>query len=135
MGKYCYRCGKTKSKHDFDQGSGKCKECKKEIRELKKLNYDAVICNAIAEKFNDHVSPEDLKKVNKKRVVAYARGLSMIYRNKVMKQSQAVAAGYYDKDHSTLIAARKTANNMKDTDPVYREALAQIELQLNVKLL
>jgi hypothetical protein len=148
--KYCKWCKGNKSIYAFSPGQSKCIDCRRLEQEekkfkypiegfqcmLKPLTYGEVICQEFEKYFNKEISYKDLFSSSRKREVVYARHISMIYRNKIMMESQSVAAGYYaDRDHATLIAGQKTANNLYDTDKMYQEVIKKIEQRLDIKLI
>jgi len=138
--KYCYTCKKTKSPLDFNEGKRTCKGCQsekdRERRNGKKGEvFENVICGEIGALYNCEIKPKHLPHPTHKKEMAFSRGLCMIYRHKIMKQSQVKAASMYSRDHAALINMRKKLNDMNDTDKDFRDTLMSIETKLNVKLL
>ena len=49
------------------------------------------------------------------------RQLMMYYRRMILKMSLRVSSGRYNLNHATCVHAVKTVQNMRDTDPIFRE--------------
>lgn len=65
--------------------------------------------------------PELITKKTRKREVVEARQVMMVYRHITLKQSQVASAGYYGKDHSTVVHSQKTIKNLLETNIKFKD--------------
>jgi chromosomal replication initiator protein len=78
----------------------------------------------------DHlnVSVEDIKSKTRKREIVQARQISMFFSKKLTNSSLCVIGKHFgNRDHSTVIHACQTVNDLKDTDIEYNNKLNEIQ--------
>lgn len=73
------------------------------------------------------VKPHELKRQTRKREIAEARQICMWLRLKHTRDSLMTIGRRYNKDHTTVLHAKKVVNNLMDTNREFRERLETIE--------
>jgi len=94
------------------------------------LDFETIICEEVSLLLNETVKPFSLYTKSRKKQIVYARNLSMLFRNKILKNSLAKASEYYNKDHTTLLNSRKVTQNLLETDANFRQMIVRIEGRL-----
>lgn len=85
----------------------------------------------------DHLSitVEDIKSKTRKREIVQARQISMFFSKKLTNSSLCVIGKHFgNRDHSTVIHACQTVNDLKDTDIEYNNKLTEIQKIININL-
>jgi len=85
----------------------------------------------------DHMSVtiEDIKSKTRKRNIVQARQISMYFSKKLTNSSLCVIGKHFgNRDHSTVIHACQTVNDLKDTDPEYLNRLNEIQKLITINL-
>lgn len=90
-------------------------------------NYE-IIAAAIFE-----TEPEKLFIKTRKPDVVMARQICMVYRFRFLKMSLAEAGARYSKDHTTVLHAKKTVNNLYETDKKYRAKVDMFFQKIDTK--
>jgi len=81
------------------------------------------------------VSIEDIKSKTRKRDIVQARQISMYFAKKLTNSSLCVIGKHFgNRDHSTVIHACQTVNDLKDTDAEYLNKLNEIQRIININL-
>lgn len=71
---------------------------------------------------------------SQKRDVVFARQLSMYFGCKLTKYSLMKIGSYFGKDHATVLHAKKTINNLVETDRLIRSDVYQINKNILEKI-
>jgi len=85
----------------------------------------------------DHmnVSIDEIKSKTRKRNIVQARQISMYFSKKLTSSSLCVIGKHFgNRDHSTVIHACQTVNDLKDTDPEYLSKLNEIQKLITINL-
>lgn len=82
------------------------------------------------------LTPSKLHERTRKRKIVEARQLVFWYMTRLTKLSLADIGFIYGEgyDHATVLHAKKTVNNMRDTNQEFREKLEQVEAQMKLFL-
>lgn len=78
--------------------------------------------------------PSKLHERTRKREIVEARQLVYWYMIKLTKLSLEDIGRIYGYDHATVLHAKKTVNNLRNTNREYREKLEQVEAQIKLFL-
>jgi chromosomal replication initiator protein len=79
------------------------------------------------------MSLEDITSKSRKREIVQARQISMYFSKQLTKESLVNIGRYFGgRDHSTVIHACQTVNNLIDTDKSFRSIVAELEKKLNL---
>lgn len=95
--------------------------------------YEKVIIDEVTKAYNYPISKKQLLGNPRKREVVIARQICMVYRNCILNMSQQNNSNRYGKDHATVIHAKNTFSNLKDSDKKYRQMISNIESRLKCK--
>jgi chromosomal replication initiator protein len=85
----------------------------------------------------DHlnITVDQIKSKTRKREVVQARQISMFFAKKLTNSSLCVIGKHFGgRDHSTVIHACQTVNDLKDTDKEYNNRLNEIQKLININL-
>ena len=93
---------------------------------VKLFEYENEICNAVSEYTGEQVNKAKLHSKTRKREIVLSRQIAMVYRNKKMRLSLQSAGKIYDKDHATVLNAKKQVKNLLDTDPAFCKVMANL---------
>ncbi len=87
----------------------------------------------VAEHFK--IPVETLKSKTRKRQIVIARQLSMYLAKTMTKKSlKAIGDTFGGRDHSTVIHAIKTVQDMMDTDPAFKETLEELSKKITMSM-
>ncbi|HLF32649.1 MAG TPA: helix-turn-helix domain-containing protein, partial [Cyclobacteriaceae bacterium] len=90
------------------------------------------IQKTIAEYF--HVKPEDLKDKTRKKEIVIARQLAMYFAKEYTNHSlKSIGYHFGGRDHSTVIHAVQSVNDMYDTDSRFRNSVEDLKKKLKMK--
>ena len=91
------------------------------------------INNIVAEFFSMDV--ERLRSQTRKREVVTARQAAMYLCKKLAKESlKSIGDAFGGRDHSTVIYACRSVNNLMETDPKFRALITDLEKQVNMSM-
>jgi chromosomal replication initiator protein len=91
------------------------------------------IKNIVAEYFSMDV--DRLRSPTRKREVVTARQAAMYLCKKLAKEPlKAIGNAFGGRDHSTVIYACRSVNNLMETDPKFRSMIQEIEKQVNMSM-
>lgn len=85
----------------------------------------------------DHlqISVEDIKSKTRKREIVQARQISMFFSKKMTNSSLCVIGKHFgDRDHSTVIHACQTVNDLMETDKEYNNLINEIQKIININI-
>lgn len=85
----------------------------------------------------DHlnVSVEEIKSKTRKREIVQARQISMFFSKKLTNSSLCIIGKHFGgRDHSTVIHACQTVNDLMDTDKEYANKMTEIQKIININL-
>jgi hypothetical protein len=94
---------------------------------------DSIICNEISSLFEYKVISNSLKDSGRKRGYVYARNVCMLYNKRILGKTLEGSASPYGKNHSTLLHAEKTTDNLYRLDRSFRKVIDTIEQKLGIK--
>lgn len=94
-------------------------------------NYENDICMAVSEYTGEMVNKAKLHSKTRKREIVLSRQLSMVYRNKKMRLSLQSAGDIYNKDHATVLNAKKQVKNLIETDQNFCKIIADLAEKLD----
>ncbi len=101
----------------------------KGTRELTIEQIHEVVCDQF------QVDPEQVRSKTRKREVVQARQLTMFLAKHCTNSSLKQIGKYFNgRDHSTVIYANQTVQNMMDTDPKFREQVESIQKRMKIEL-
>jgi chromosomal replication initiator protein len=87
----------------------------------------------VAEYFSMDV--DRLRSQTRKREVVTARQAAMYLCKKLAKEPlKAIGNAFGGRDHSTVIYACRSVNNLMETDPKFRSMIQDIEKQVNMSM-
>jgi len=82
-----------------------------------------------------NVSIEEIKSKTRKRNIVQARQISMYFAKKLTNSSLCVIGKHFgSRDHSTVIHACQTVDDLKDSDPEYNAKLNEIQKLIMINL-
>jgi chromosomal replication initiator protein len=101
----------------------------KGTRELTIEQIHEVVCDQF------QVDPEQVRSKTRKREVVQARQLTMFLAKHCTNSSLKQIGKYFNgRDHSTVIYANQTVQNLMDTDPQFREQVEAIQKRMKIEL-
>jgi len=91
------------------------------------------IQEVVAEHFN--VSVDQIKGQTRKRSIVIARQLSMyLAKNMTQTSLKAIGKEFGGRDHSTVIYSCRAVQDLLDTDPSFKDVVAELEKKMKMSL-
>ena len=82
------------------------------------------------------ISVENIKSKTRKREITQARQISMYFAKQLTKASLKNIGAYFGgRDHSTVIHACQTVNDLIDTDKRFKEDVEELEKRIKINTL
>ena len=80
-----------------------------------------------------YITPDEMKANTRKRETVQARQTCMLFTDSLTKLSLAkIGQLTGNKDHATVLHAKKTINNLIDTDKSFKNQIKEIDLKLKI---